>query len=306
MSGGIVVSSDSNWSSCVLLLNMEKTNGSATTTTDASNSAHACTIAGTASLQTGTKKFGESSLNIPGATSAYLECASSSDFALGGNKFTIRFWMNQAYYIYGGRILSANSGSIAWNSSGINWLFTVLTSSTITFQYYTGSSQAEVSGAISTGNWTHVEVDYDGSTIYLFIDGVLAASKSTTVSASTAAPYLRVGGLYGESSYPFNGYIDDVQIYKGVCLHTAAFSVPTRQLSRYITTFSGTALTSTGAAADYVAVWKWPNGTTRTLTTPSSDGSWSITIGGIGDFGFTYIADGFKPLTHGPYTAAAS
>lgn len=306
MSGGISVTADDNWSKCVLLLNMELSGDSTTATVDSSASAHTMTFAGTATLQSTIKKFGSAGLYIPNSASAYLQSGASSDFVLGGDKFTIRFWVYKSSYTYGARVLSANAGAVAWNSSGVNWLFTTLATSTITFQFYNGSGESELSATLETGGWHHVEVDYDGSTVYLFIDGVLGSWKTATISASTSTAYLRVGGLYGESTYAFYGYFDDVQIYKGVCLHTAAFSVPTRQASQYSVVFSGTALTADGAAADYVALWEWPSGTTRTLTTPASDGTWSITTSTLGDYGLTYIADGYKPATHGPYSVSAS
>jgi hypothetical protein len=60
--------------------------------------------------------------------------------------------------------------------------------------------------------WTHLAVSYDGGALRLYVNGVLAATKSLAgaIAASTGA--LRIGGnsVWGEY---FSGLIDEVRVY---------------------------------------------------------------------------------------------
>jgi Concanavalin A-like lectin/glucanases superfamily len=73
--------------------------------------------------------------------------------------------------------------------------------------------------AISLDQWTHVVGTYDGATISLYLNGVLAASKSflSGIPHSTNALYIGSGttgsGSAGPAGYFWGGGIDDVAIY---------------------------------------------------------------------------------------------
>jgi hypothetical protein len=61
--------------------------------------------------------------------------------------------------------------------------------------------------------WTHLAGTYDGSTLRLYVNGSLVASKAVTGSLRTSTGPLRIGGnsLWGEF---FRGRIDEAKIYK--------------------------------------------------------------------------------------------
>jgi hypothetical protein len=68
------------------------------------------------------------------------------------------------------------------------------------------------STALPLNTWSHLAGTYDGATLRLYVNGVLAASQPYTGSIITSSGALRLGGnaVWGEY---FTGRIDEVRIY---------------------------------------------------------------------------------------------
>ena len=66
--------------------------------------------------------------------------------------------------------------------------------------------------AVPLNTWTHLAATYDGATLRLYVNGVLAGSRGQTGNILTSSRALRIGGnaVWGEY---FKGVIDDVRIY---------------------------------------------------------------------------------------------
>lgn len=64
---------------------------------------------------------------------------------------------------------------------------------------------------------------------------------------------------------------------------------------------TGNATTASGAPADHVRVFTWPDQELVSTATPDPNGDWSATVEVTSDYGITYIAEGCQPITHGPY-----
>jgi len=62
------------------------------------------------------------------------------------------------------------------------------------------------------GQWAHLAATYDGSSLRLYVNGVLASTTSVAGSINVSSGVLRIGGnnVWGEF---FNGLIDEVRIY---------------------------------------------------------------------------------------------
>ena len=81
--------------------------------------------------------------------------------------------------------------------------------------------------ALSAATWQHFEAGWDGTTGYVFLDGAL--SNSGPVAKPTANPTgVTIGAEEGAASNLFDGYMQDLEIISGVCLHTANFTPPPR------------------------------------------------------------------------------
>lgn len=56
-----------------------------------------------------------------------------------------------------------------------------------------------------------------------------------------------------------------------------------------------------GTAIDYVLIFRWNDGKCLGKEIPDNSGNWSFAYNTNMIVGFTYIADGCEPITHGPY-----
>ena len=81
---------------------------------------------------------------------------------------------------------------------------------------YTGGSWSEVKAGLTSGKWVHYVMTYDGSSLKLYLDGLLESSIS-------ADGYLNWGdgsdhnlylGLYGTSNWEAKVELDDLRIYR--------------------------------------------------------------------------------------------
>src|SRR5262249_34350702 len=76
-----------------------------------------------------------------------------------------------------------------------------------------GRSPAALRPAAPGGHTrTHLAATYDGATMQLYVNGVLASSKARAGSLLTSGKQLQIGGdgLYGQY---FKGTIDEVRVY---------------------------------------------------------------------------------------------
>jgi glucose/arabinose dehydrogenase len=96
-----------------------------------------------------------------------------------------------AYALYGNTDLSSPSGEISTSAAG---------------------AVARGSSRLPLNVWTHVAATYDGTTVRLFVNGVLAGSGAANGSILTSGDPLRIGGntVWGEY---FAGRIDEVRVY---------------------------------------------------------------------------------------------
>lgn len=74
-------------------------------------------------------------------------------------------------------------------------------------------SESYVAGAstIPLNTWTHLASTYDGTTLKIYVNGVLSSSKTVTGAVQSSSNPLRIGG--NTYSQYFEGLIDEVRIY---------------------------------------------------------------------------------------------
>ncbi len=171
---------------------------------------------------------GKTSSALLDGSGDYLSVPNSVNFRFGSGEFTIRC---RAYF-------SALPGSGAiytlvglWNASGTYSYLFGLNNNAGTYNlnfYYTtnGTTVSTITNAWtpSTATWYDIEVVRTGTSLQMRINGTLVGSSQTlsaTLHASTAI--LTVGGAGADGHY-FNGYLSEVEVYKGVAIHTANFS----------------------------------------------------------------------------------
>lgn len=212
--------SDPTWENVVLRLTCDGTDGS-TTFTDVSPAAHTVTVHGTAQVDTAQSKWGGASLYLDG--SSKLTVAASAQFTFGTDPWTIAMWVRP----------SAVADIFVWDlrrtSPGME-VTAGLIGTFGTLDYYDDDALGILFGSVSltTGTWQHVEWAYDGTTMRVFVDGVVSLAEAHSLN-HLGSRTLTIGDQYASdlTGDPFTGWIDDIIIVKGEALHTAAFTPPT-------------------------------------------------------------------------------
>ncbi|MEJ8839682.1 LamG-like jellyroll fold domain-containing protein [Ramlibacter sp. AN1133] len=196
---------------------------------DSSLSPKTVNVAGGVSISTAESKFGGSSLYFDGndASNTTLVLPVASEFHFAG-AFTIEFWIRPLtlkgswLYVQSDRfgkpapvridLTASGQVNVLGSSDNANWLF---------------SSGLTSTSALQLGSWSHVAVSDDGTTVRLFVNGVLQGSRPTWSRTASSDP-VRIGGAYAAGDREFHGFIDDLRITKAVGRYTTAFTPPTR------------------------------------------------------------------------------
>ena len=183
---------------------------------------------GNAQVSTSVKKYGTGSLAFDGTGDGLL-APSSPLYTLGTNPtFTIEGWiyLNAAQ----GSFTCIASTYADFNTTFANrWLLGV-SSTTVRWWDSAGNFGAS-SSSLSTGQWIHVAVVGNGSTIVLYINGTSVATQSSNFAYTTQGS-LKVGGGVPSMS-DFNGYIDDLRITNGLARYTTNFTPPIAALPTF-------------------------------------------------------------------------
>jgi hypothetical protein len=205
---------DPNYVDVTLLLNGNGTNGS-TTFTDLSSSPKTITNNGSVTTNTAIKKYGTGSIYFSGTNTL-----SAGSIVLGTNNFTIEFWFNQTSQMPYSHLFTTTASYGTANGLRV----TTGGSNLTVFSASTALIQPAIT--ISNGSWYHFALVRNGTTLTLYQNGV--SLGSTTTSISFVSDTFMVGG---DTSYPYNGYIDDFRVTNGIARYTQNFTPPTYQLS---------------------------------------------------------------------------
>jgi hypothetical protein len=190
---------------------------------------------GNVRIQTSTKKYGTGSVYFDG-TDDRLVSASNRGYAFGTGDFTVEYWMNSndvsSSTQRGTMQTSTTAGGLSTSyATGICFLQGVSGGLTrldggLVALLGTGSSYVTIgnsSSSIATGSWYHIALTRASGTARLFVNGTLMGSASHT--ASIDGENMCIGGYYN-TSYLYNGYIDDLRITRGYARYTSNFTPP--------------------------------------------------------------------------------
>ena len=213
-----------------LLLHGDGTNGS-TTIIDSSPSPKTVTAVGNAQISTAQSKFGGASIAFDGAGD-YLTVPDGAAFEYGSGNFTAEAW------VYPGA--SPNQPIIMgqWDGvgggTGLSWIIALSNDSSRNLRFLvstdgSGAVTDSVSSSPLTLNaWNHVALVRSGDVFTAYLNGTSAVSYTISAGASlfNATNVITIGAS-STATQPFNGYIDDLRITKGVARYTANFTPPT-------------------------------------------------------------------------------
>ena len=131
----------------------------------------------------------------------------------------------------------------------------------------TGTSNPILFGSknVNDGLWHHVAGVYDGSRIYLYVDGVLDKDQAAIGSISTNSASVYIGENSEQSGRYFDGIIDSVKVYKKGLSSVEILSLYTggspagADLVGFWMMNTGSCATTIDSAPMKAAVWHWPS-----------------------------------------------
>jgi hypothetical protein len=189
---------------------------------------------GATMIDTANKKFGTAGLHFRGGVGSadYISVANSSDFTLGSGDFTIDCWFKLAgtdstlRYMCGQAL--SNDPITASTSS-----FTVAlnTSHNLQANFFVGSTTYTITGNTfftADGSFHHVAVVRSGSSLLLFVDGVIDINAAVSINGTVNATSNNFSvGLYGFTGQGvWWGWIDEFRLSVGLARWTTNFKPP--------------------------------------------------------------------------------
>ena len=174
--------------------------------------------------------FYEGSYSFDGTTD-YIDVDASSEFDLGTGDFTVELWMRSwvdsadTYY----RRIYMTDGPTG-NAAG-NFQLTI-EPSTGKINLWDGAASGGLNllGTTNVANnqWNHIAAVRSGGTLKGYVNGTqeTSGSYSVAISPNSGSPRPRLGNFSGSGGTgDYNGFIQDLRVYKGVAKYTDNFLV---------------------------------------------------------------------------------
>ena len=202
-----------------LLLNFDGTDG-ATTTTDASPSAHTVSFEGNAQLDTAAKQFGTSSLLLDGTNDA-VNIAADNGFDFSDDNYTLECFVRPATGAFSG-----NSTILSRTKDADNFYRLALhADSNLSFSYMKGGTFSNVTGGNANGGvFYHVAVSYNHAddNLALYVNNVRVSTNAFSVTnhATMVDAPLQIGNA-NVLAEDFSGHIDALRMAKSLKYKTA-------------------------------------------------------------------------------------
>jgi hypothetical protein len=173
---------------------------------------------GNAQISTSVKKFGTGSLAFDGSGDDLRVIDNAglvSNFGTGN--FTIEFWIYANSWGAFNNIIDFRKSTdymlLIYKSGGL--------------VYYNNGGDQISGGSLSTATWHHIALTRSGTSTKLFINGTQSGSTYTDSTNYPSQGVITIGGRNDDAGNPFNGYIDDIRITKGIARYTTTFTPPT-------------------------------------------------------------------------------
>jgi hypothetical protein len=179
------------------------------------------TIAG-ARTSTVQKKFGSKSMYFNGTTD-YLTIPHNPNLVFGSGDFTVECWINTPGTINPCGVWAKKTV----NGYGIELTLNPLAPAmVVSVNGTTWGINLSSSISLVANTWAHVAMTRKGNTFSLFVNGALGASATLAGSVyDNSLPFV-VGSAQADTTYAFQGYIDDFRFTKGYARYWSGFVPP--------------------------------------------------------------------------------
>ena len=224
MNGSISITTDETkadpyaWK-CVLACPLTGNNIDVSNEINCTSTTKAMTNVGNAAASSDTSNFYKGSFEFDGSGDG-ITTPDNTDFEFGSGDFTVECWVKQddtsGFDVFVGKYGGSgeNGGEFIVGKNG----------NTPTFYWQDSSGNANINATNFTGNtnsWYHMACVREGNDFIMYINGICEnfATDSTTLNATSNK--LTIAFENNESSSAFDGYLQDVRIYKGVAKYFA-------------------------------------------------------------------------------------
>ena len=227
---------------------------------DSTGNGHTLTLVGAPTFDAVNKAEGGYSVKLSGSNQALTINNTPSSFLQESYaQRTVSLWLKSSSTSGANRIIFDIGGSD-------NGLALVLNNTTLIAAVASGSNRSSISTTYNNTNWNHIAVVYNGDSLLLYVNGVLATSKTDLSfhSIGTTSNGSRIGQTNGTNAFNttgnvFGGNIDDFSVFN------TAFTAAT---INSVKDFSFVASNATTQALP--AVPAAPTGLAAVATSPSS------------------------------------
>ena len=172
------------------------------TANDASGNNHHGQLAGAAQIINDPERG--MVLSLSGDPNDFIDCGNDAAFDLSGSPYTVMAWFKVNRWDKDNYtpIVAKGSAYRITQYSSLDYI-----------RHYTNNHFSLLGYTINVndGLWHHAAAVYDGTTAYLYMDGLLDSSINSA-GATTSTYHLRIGSVGGYEYRSFNGLIDDVRI----------------------------------------------------------------------------------------------
>jgi len=194
--------------------------------------AGAYTFYGTAQLDTAQSVFENASLLLDG-NSDYVSLPDSDNWYFGTGNFTVDFWVKWAdvsdWADFIGQRVDDNNMWVLYKCNAPNGH--KLTMNFISGGVWRGNYQMTGNWSPSTNTWYHLAFVRNGSSAYIFVNGVAQTITTYTSFSTNDVGNLSVSLSIGHVLSYVNGWIDEFRISKGIARWTSNFTPPTSPYS---------------------------------------------------------------------------
>jgi len=196
--------------------------------------------------QSGTVQFSATNPFVGATTYSYLFLNSTGYLAItstaGGSLdlsatsiFTIECWV----YI---SAFSSSQNTIITNrpSSGTTGYDLRLNPAGTVQFYYTGGSSLTTTATLGLNTWYHLSVIRNGANLFIYINGIIAASSASWSNGTTTSQAVWIGNSASGSGSYHQGYISNLRIVSGRAVYTNNFTPPSS--NTLLTAITGTTI----------------------------------------------------------------
>ena len=172
--------------------------------------------------------------SFTGTSSNYLEVANNTALQFATGDFTVECW------VYVNALATTSQGIICKWATNTGWELILGGSSTAypnKFVFYIGSGAGGPANNVVTGTtsavvntWYHLAFTRSGTTLNLFVNGVLETTATGNTTNFTETNVVRFGTESG-TNLLLNGHISNARLLKGTALYTTTFTPPSAPLT---------------------------------------------------------------------------